>query len=192
MKDINKGINMEINVEYLCRETTISIVRGDITTEKTLAIVNAANSQLAGGGGVDGAIHRAAGPQLMAECRHIGGCPTGQAVITKGYNLPASHVIHTAGPIYSGKASDARLLASCYRSSLQLAYENNLSSIAFPSISTGVYGYPLELAAPVALESIAAFIDEWPNAFTLVKMVLFDERSFQVYAEKSRLIFKRG
>jgi O-acetyl-ADP-ribose deacetylase (regulator of RNase III) len=179
----------EINMEYLCQKTRIAIVRGDITAERTLAIVNAANNKLAGGGGVDGAIHRAAGPRLMAECRQIGGCPTGQAVITKGYNLPAAYVIHTVGPVYAGKASDAGLLADCYRSSLQLAYENNLSTIAFPSIATGVYGYPLELAAPIALKTIAAFATEHPHAFTLIKMVLFDERSFRVYAETGELIF---
>ncbi|MDR1396616.1 MAG: O-acetyl-ADP-ribose deacetylase [Desulfarculales bacterium] len=178
-------------MEYLRKETLIAIVKGDITVEKTSAIVNAANNRLAGGGGVDGAIHRASGPQLMAECRRIGGCQTGRAVITKGYNLPAAYVIHTVGPVYSGQADDAVLLAGCYRSSLQLAYENNLPTLAFPSISTGVYGYPLELAAPIALETIAAFADEHPHAFTLVKMVLFDERSFKIYAEAGDSIFKQ-
>src|SRR6266513_3095831 len=126
-------------------------IETDITRLAVDAIVNAANSSLMGGGGVDGAIHRAAGPELLAECRTIGGCPTGEARITKGYRLKARHVIHTVGPVYHGRSRDAELLSSAYRSSLQLASQHGLKTIAFPSISTGVYGYPLDQAAPIAL-----------------------------------------
>jgi O-acetyl-ADP-ribose deacetylase (regulator of RNase III) len=177
-------------MDYLCADTVISIVRGDITREKTMAIVNAANRHLAGGGGVDGAIHRAAGPELMAACRRIGGCPPGQAVITKGYRLPAAYVIHTVGPVYSGQPGEAELLASCYRQSLKLARENNLSTIAFPSISTGAYGYPLEQAAPLALAAIAAMTEALPQAFTLIRMVLFDQRALAVYDENGARRFR--
>ncbi|MCK4986390.1 MAG: macro domain-containing protein, partial [Desulfobacterales bacterium] len=122
----------------------IEIRQGDITQLDVDAIVNAANTKLLGGGGVDGAIHRAAGPQLLEECRTIGGCPTGGARITGGYNLAAHHVIHTVGPVYSGKPQDSQLLTNCYLNSLKLAIENNLTTIAFPAISCGVYGYPIE------------------------------------------------
>jgi O-acetyl-ADP-ribose deacetylase (regulator of RNase III) len=122
----------------------LEIQQGDITGLDVDAIVNAANTRLLGGGGVDGAIHRAAGPQLLEECRDIGGCPTGEARITRGYNLPARYVIHTVGPVYSGKPQDSQLLTNCYLNSLTLAVENNLATIAFPAISCGVYGYPIE------------------------------------------------
>ena len=161
--------------------SAIELVQGDITKQGTDAIVNAANSSLLGGGGVDGAIHRAAGPELLAECRTLGGCDAGDAKITRGYRLKARHVIHAVGPVYrGGQRGEAELLASAYRRSLELASENHLASVAFPAISTGIYGYPLEAAARVALRTIINFIQEHDEP-ALVRMVLFDARALDVH-----------
>ncbi|MDJ0782218.1 MAG: O-acetyl-ADP-ribose deacetylase [Desulfosarcinaceae bacterium] len=159
----------------------IFLKQGDITRMTVDAIVNAANTRLLGGGGVDGAIHRAAGPRLLAECRSLGGCPTGEARITAGYNLPARHVIHTVGPVYSGRRQDRDLLAGCYRSSLGLAADRELASIAFPAISCGVYGYPIEKACRVAVDTCCAFLAEHPFPATLF-FVLFSEQDREAYA----------
>ncbi len=163
-------------------QSRINIKQGDITRQNLDAVVNAANNRLSGGGGVDGAIHRAAGPQLLAECRTIGGCPTGEARITKGYNLPAKQVIHTVGPVYSGMPRDAQLLASCYRSSLELAVDNGVQTIAFPAISCGVYGYPIEQAAKVALETVITFLEKEPSIQAVIFM-LFSDDHVRVYEE---------
>ncbi len=161
----------------------IEIIQGDITKQAVDAIVNAANTSLLGGGGVDGAIHRAAGPELLAECRTLHGCETGKAKITKGYRLPAKHVIHTPGPVWHGGThGEDALLASCYRSCLTLAAENGCRTVDFPSISTGVYHFPLERAAGVALREIAAFLETHPE-LERVRMVCFDERTRRVYEE---------
>ena len=161
----------------------ILIVQGDITKEVCDAIVNAANTSLLGGGGVDGAIHRAAGPELLAECRPLGGCETGKAKITKGYRLPARYVIHTPGPIWRGGTHrEPELLASCYRSCLELAAANGCKTVCFPSISTGVYHFPVEQAAHIALETIQAFLKEHELP-EQVRMVCFDDRTKQHYEE---------
>ncbi len=160
----------------------LRLVKDDITKRKVDAIVNAANNQLLPGGGVCGAIHRAAGDGLAKECREIGYCETGEAVITNGYNLPAKYVIHTVGPVYSGSEKDAKLLSNCYENSLKLAVKNNLNSIAFPSISTGIFGYPVEEAAKVALSTIVDFLEKHGKP-SLVEMVLFSDRDFQAYKE---------
>jgi O-acetyl-ADP-ribose deacetylase (regulator of RNase III) len=161
----------------------IEIVQGDITRLQVDAIVNAANTTLLGGGGVDGAIHRAAGPELLAECRTLGGCPTGEARITKGYRLPAKHVIHTVGPVWHGGGHrEDELLAGCYRNSLALAKQQGLKTVAFPSISTGAYGFPLERAARIALREIRAFLDREPE-FGKVICVCFGEEAGRVYRE---------
>ena len=159
---------------------------GDITTLAVDAIVNAANRSLLGGGGVDGAIHRAAGRELLAECRTLGGCATGAAKITRGYRLPARYVIHTVGPVYSGSASDAELLRSCYRNSLDLARAHGLHSIAFPAISTGVYGYPKEAAAEIALMTIREWFHAHPDAGMRVTIVSFSAQDDAIYQNIQR------
>ena len=159
----------------------LEIVKADITTLNVDAIVNAANRTLLGGGGVDGAIHRAAGKELLEECRTLGGCPTGEAKITGGYRLKARHVIHTVGPIYAdGNHGEPELLAACYRNSLKVAEENCLKTIAFPSISTGAYGYPIERAAPIALREIRAFLSMHPD-FQKVYVVCFSLSDYELY-----------
>ena len=164
--------------------TRITLVQGDITTQQVDAIVNAANERLLGGGGVDGAIHRAAGPQLLEECRTIGGCPTGEARITRGYRLPARFVIHTVGPIWRGGGKDEpELLASCYRSSLQLAVDNGVKTVAFPSISTGVYDFPIERAAPIAIDTVQNFMADEPS-ITEVRFVCFSGGDYEVYRQE--------
>lgn len=168
----------------------IELVKGDITEIRADAIVNAANRTLLGGGGVDGAIHRAAGPKLVIECAALGGCETGQAKITKGYDLPAKFVIHTVGPVWhGGENNEEKLLSDCYRNSLALAAEHNLKSIAFPSISTGVYRFPIESAAVIALNTLRAFLEENPNALEKVIFVLFSDRDLQIYRQSFRDIF---
>lgn len=159
----------------------LQTVLGDITKQSADAIVNAANCSLLGGGGVDGAIHRAAGPELLAECRTLHGCETGQAKITKGYRLPAKHVIHTPGPVWhGGNKGEAELLTSCYRSCLELASENGCRTVDFPSISTGVYHFPLDKAAAIACRTIKEYLKAHPK-IERVRMVCFDERTKAAY-----------
>lgn len=164
--------------------TRLEIVRGDITHETTDAIVNAANSFLRGGGGVDGAIHRAGGPSIMEECRKIGRCPTGKAVITGGGRLRAKWVIHAVGPIYSGLRSDSEELISAYRESMTRAREAGARSLAFPSISTGAYGYPIRQAAPLAIDTVSQEVRAYSTAFDLVRFVLFSDADYAVYFEE--------
>lgn len=166
----------------------VRLVRGDITKLEVDAIVNAANCSLLGGGGVDGAIHRAAGPELLAECRTLGGCETGSAKLTRGYGLPARYVIHTVGPVYEdGRHGEPEQLASCYRESLRLAVEHTLATVAFPAISCGVYGYPLADAARISLETTAEFLSrsEWPRE---VLWCLFNDSALAAYEQAFALL----
>jgi O-acetyl-ADP-ribose deacetylase (regulator of RNase III) len=153
----------------------IEIRQGDITRLEVDAIVNAANTSLLGGGGVDGAIHRGAGPQLLQECKTIGGCPTGEARMTGAYNLKARHVIHTVGPVYRGRPRDQELLTGCYRHSLQLAADHDLRTLAFPAISCGVYGYPIEKACRVAVDTTLAFLEKHHGIEKVIFMLFSDE-----------------
>lgn len=168
----------------------IEVIKGDITRQKTDAIVNAANNSLLGGGGVDGAIHDAAGEELLAECRTLNGCETGEAKMTKGYNLPAKYVIHTVGPIWrGGNNNEKQLLASCYKNCLKLAADNNLRTIAFPSISTGAYRFPPEPAAEIALTEIMKFLKS-NSTIEKVIVVCFSMESFQIHQTKLKDINK--
>ncbi len=175
---------MKVNVQ----KSILEIVQGDITQQDTEAIGNAANSALAGGGGVDGAIHRAGGPSMMSELRaKYKGCPTGSAVITSGGNLKAKYVIHAVGPRYSGSPKDPDLLSGAYRRSLELCTQNKISSIAFPSISTGIYGYPVEEASRIALKTVMDYLKDHPE-IKLVRFVLFDSKTYDVYEEATKKI----
>jgi O-acetyl-ADP-ribose deacetylase len=178
----------ERKMQVQINRARLELVEGDITLQDTDAIVNTANSSLLGGGGVDGAIHDAGGPEILAECRTLGGCATGDAKITTGGRLRARHVIHTVGPIYWREGADpgrqaARLLASAYRRSLEVAAEHNLGSVAFPSISTGAYGYPLKEAAPIALRTIIDYLLAHDQPIRLVRFVLYGRQAYQVYEQ---------
>ena len=164
----------------------LAIIQGDITTQVVDAIVNAANNSLLGGGGVDGAIHHAAGPELLDECRKLGGCKTGDAKITKGYNLPAEYVIHTVGPVWQGgNQGEDDLLANCYRSCFSLARKNNIKTLAFPSISTGVYRFPVELASRIAIKEIHHELKS-NNVLNKVLVICFDQRTYEIYLAAER------
>ncbi len=186
------GEGKEETMEVKAGNGMIELAEGDITSQDTDAIVNAANRSLLGGGGVDGAIHRAAGPQLLTECRTLGGCETGDAKITKGYNLKAKYVIHTVGPIYHSAGKKApELLASCYRRSLEVASQNKLKSVAFPSISTGAYGYPLEEAAPIAIKTVMDYMKRHPD-IELVRFILFGREAYQAYEKALKDLMKKA
>ncbi len=173
-------------MEATIGQSKLELVVGDITEQATEAIVNAANTSLLGGGGVDGAIHRAGGPAILEECRRIGGCPTGDAVITTGGNLPARYVIHAVGPVYrGGTRGEAELLASAYRRSLEVASENGVKTVAFPSISTGAYRYPVNEAARIALRTVIDYLKQHPE-IELVRFVLFTRDIYDAYAEALR------
>ena len=171
--------NVVISKDIIMKD--IKIIKGDITKMKADAIVNAANNSLLGGGGVDGAIHRAAGPRLLEECMTLHGCPTGEARITHGYNLPAKYVIHTVGPVYAGKTSDAHMLASCYYNSLALAKKAGLHSVIFSAISTGVYGYPAEDATKIAVDAIEKWQKENSGYKLDISMCAYDNRMYRIY-----------
>ena len=177
-------------MEVTVKKSIIALCQGDITKQAVDAIVNAANARLAGGGGVDGAIHRAGGPAIMGECRKIGGCPTGTAVITTGGNLPAKHVIHTVGPVYrNGTSGEPGLLEGAYRSSLELADQNGLKTIAFPSISTGVYGYPIRDASNIALSTVIAYL-KGETVVERAVFVLFSSQDFDIYCDTLKQLTK--
>ncbi|MDH7603940.1 MAG: O-acetyl-ADP-ribose deacetylase [Melioribacter sp.] len=166
----------------------IEIIKGDITKLKVDAIVNAANNSLLGGGGVDGAIHRAAGPMLLEECKKLGGCPTGEAKITKGYNLPAKFVIHTVGPIWKGgNYNEDELLSNCYKNSLKLALENGIKTIAFPSISTGAYRFPVEQASKIAFNTVMEFLQQHDKIEKVI-FCCFDDNTYALYTQLKNIM----
>ncbi len=180
-------------METIIGKTKLNLIRGDITLQETEAIVNAANTSLLGGGGVDGAIHRAGGPKILEECREIrakqDGCPTGEAVITSGGNMKTKYVIHTVGPVWSGGGrNEEQLLRNAYYNSLKIAKERNIKSVSFPSISTGVYRFPIDKAARIALNTIKEFVQGY--TFVEIRFVLFSERDLKVYEEALREICK--
>jgi O-acetyl-ADP-ribose deacetylase (regulator of RNase III) len=172
-------------MRFKVNQSTVELIKGDIVDQDVDAIVNAANSSLLGGGGVDGAIHRAAGRELWEECRTLGRCPTGEARITKGYQLKARHVIHAVGPVYQRRPEGAELLASAYRNSLELASQHGLKTIAFPAISTGIYGYPLDQAAPIALRTVKEYLEQHPE-IELVRFVLWDGTALAAHERAAR------
>jgi O-acetyl-ADP-ribose deacetylase (regulator of RNase III) len=177
-------------VKVTINKSILELIEGDITEQETDAIVNAANSSLLGGGGVDGAIHRAGGPKILEECRKLGGCPTGEARITTGGNLKAKNVIHTVGPIYSGgQRREAELLANAYKNSLSLASQYRLKSVAFPSISTGAYGYPVAEAATTALKTVINYLKTHTD-IELVRFILFAQKAYQAYDEALQELVK--
>jgi O-acetyl-ADP-ribose deacetylase len=169
-----------MSTEYKIKKSILELKKGDITVEDTEAIVNAANNQLSPGGGVSGAIHRAAGPRLWGECKTLGGCKTGEAKISGGYNLKAKYVIHTVGPVYSGTAADAEDLRNSYYNSLTVALKNKIKSVSFPSISTGIFGYPTRDASIIAIKTIIDFLNKHQE-IKLVKMVLYSDKDYQTY-----------
>ena len=172
-------------MRFLVHRSQVELLEGDIVAQDVEALVNAANSSLLGGGGVDGAIHRAAGPELLAECRTLGGCPTGAARLTRGYRLKARYVIHAVGPVYRGHPGDAELLAAAHRASLELASQHKIRSLAFPAISTGAYGYPFAQAAGVALETVRCWLEPHPE-IELVRFVLWGQSALDAYGKAAR------
>jgi len=176
-------------IKYKIGSSILELIAGDITTQDTESVVNAANKALSPGGGVSGAIHRAAGTDLWEECKTLGGCNTGEAKLTKGYNLKAKYVIHTVGPVYSNSKSDPEDLRDCYKNSLLLASRNKIKSVSFPSISTGIFGYPVKEASRVALKTITNFLEEHPE-IELVRMVLFTEGNYGIFKASLDKILK--
>lgn len=177
-------------VEYKIGKSRLILLEGDITKQVTYAIVNAANKELSAGGGVSGAIHQVAGSELEEECRKLGGCNTGEAKLTEGYNLPVKYVIHTVGPIYSGKPKDREDLTRSYQSCLKLASENKMKSIAFPSISTGIYGYPVKEASEIAINAIIEYLLEHEE-IERVRMVLHSDEDYKTYRDTTRTLLKK-
>jgi len=175
--------------KYNTGNSNLELICGDITIQDTEAIANAANRRLSPGGGVSGAIHKAAGPELWEQCKKLGGCETGEAKLSGGYNLKAKYVIHTVGPVYSGSADDAQDLKNCYKNSLLLASQKKIKSISFPSISTGIFGYPVKEASIIALKTITDFLKKHPE-IELIRMILFSEGNYKIYKSSLEKILK--